>query len=93
MFFHRPALVAASNAAFQAATTTGLWKDTYAAANEIEYYAEGVQSWFDANHYVVQPDGTNGPISTRGELKVYDPSLAALISETMRDDAWRPSCP
>jgi len=81
------------NAAFQAATSTGLWQNTYAAVNEIEYYAEGVQSWFDANHYVAQPDGNNGPISTRGELKAYDPSLAALISETMRDDAWRPSCP
>jgi hypothetical protein len=81
------------NAAFQAATSTGLWRDTYAAANEIEYYAEGVQSWFDANRYVAQPDGTNGPISTRGELKAYDPSLAELIGETMRDDAWRPSCP
>jgi len=81
------------NAAFQAATSTGLWRDTYAAVNEIEYYAEGVQSWFDANHYVAQPDGNNGPISTRGELKAYDPSLATLISETMRDDAWRPSCP
>jgi hypothetical protein len=81
------------NAAFQAATSTGLWRDTYAAANEIEYYAEGVQSWFDANRYVAQPDGTNGPISTRGELKAYDHSLAELIGETMRDDAWRPSCP
>src|SRR6185295_2759890 len=30
------------NAAFQAATSTGLWRDTYAAVNEIEYYAEGV---------------------------------------------------
>jgi hypothetical protein len=81
------------NAAFQAATSAGLWKNTYAGVNEIEYYAEGVQSWFDANLNVAQPDGNNGPINTRGELKAYDPALAMLIAETMPDDAWRPTCP
>jgi hypothetical protein len=81
------------SAAFQAATSAGLWRNTYASANEIEYYAEGVQSWFDANPDVSQTDGTNGPINTRGELKAYDPALAALIAETMPDDAWRPKCP
>jgi hypothetical protein len=81
------------NDAFQTATNAGLWKDTYAAANEIEYYAEGVQSWFDANYYVAQPDGNNGPISTRDKLEVYDPPLAELIGETMPDDTWLPGCP
>jgi hypothetical protein len=82
------------NAAFQAAKTTGLWANTYGSQNEIEYYAEGVQSWFDANKYVAMPDGNNGPISTRGELQAYDPALASLIGETMRADAWRPKkCP
>ena len=81
------------NAAFRAAQTSGLWANTYAGQNEIEYYAEGVQSWFDANKYVPQPDGNNGPISTRGELQAYDPALASLIAETMRSDKWRPTCP
>ena len=80
-------------AAWDAATSAGLWRNTYAAVNEIEYYAEGVQSWFDANPDVAQTDGTNGPINTRGELKAYDPALAALIAETMPDDTWRPTCP
>jgi len=80
-------------AAWDAATSAGLWRNTYAYANDIEYYAEGVQSWFDANPDVAQPDGTNGPINTRGELKAYDPALAALIAETMPDDSWRPTCP
>ena len=80
-------------AAYDAATSAGLWRNTYAGANDIEYYAEGVQSWFDANPDVSQPDGTNGPINTRGELKAYDPALASLIAETMPDDTWRPTCP
>jgi hypothetical protein len=80
-------------AAYDAATSAGLWRNTYAAENEIEYYAEGVQSWFDANPEVAQPDGNNGPINTRGELKVYDPALASLIAETMPDDTWLPTCP
>ena len=80
-------------AAYDAATSAGLWRNTYAGQNEIEYYAEGVQSWFDANLEVAQPDGNNGPINTRGELTVYDPALASLIAETMPDDSWRPLCP
>lgn len=80
-------------AAFDAATSAGLWRNTYAGANDIEYYAEGVQSWFDANLEVAQPDGTNGPINTRGELQAYDPALAALIAETMPADKWQPLCP
>jgi len=81
-------------AAWDAATSAGLWRNTYAEVNEIEYYAEGVQSWFDANLDVMPPDGNNGPINTRGELKVYDPALALLIAETMPDDRWQPpACP
>jgi len=81
------------DAAFDAATSAGLWRNTYAYTNDIEYYAEGVQSWFNANKYVAQPDGTNGPISTRGQLQAYDPALAMLIAETMRSDGWTPKCP
>jgi hypothetical protein len=79
-------------AAYDAATSAGLWRNTYAGANVIEYYAEGVQSWFDANLDVAQADGNNGPINTRGELKVYDPALADLIAETMTDDKLPASC-
>ncbi len=60
-------------AAYDAATSAGLWRNTYAGQNEIEYYAEGVQSWFDANLEVAQPDGNNGPINTRGELRSMIP--------------------
>jgi len=79
--------------AYDAAINAGLWRNTYAEVNDIEYYAEGVQSWFDANLDVAQPDGNNGPINTRAELRAYDPALAALVQETMPDDSWRPQCP
>jgi hypothetical protein len=79
--------------AYDAAIAAGLWRNTYSSANPIEYYAEGVQSWFDANLEVSPPDGTNGEINTRVELRSYDPTLADLIAESMLDDAWRPSCP
>ncbi len=79
--------------AYDAAINAGLWRNTYAEVNDIEYYAEGVQSWFDANLDVAQPDGNNGPVNTRAELRAYDPTLATLIGETMPDDSWRPQCP
>jgi hypothetical protein len=82
-----------TRAAYTAATGAGLWRNTYAGENYIEYYAEGVQSWFDANPDVSPPDGVHNDINTRAELRSYDPTLAALIEESMPDDAWRPKCP
>lgn len=80
-------------AAYSDAMNAGKWQNTYAATNPIEYYAEGVQDWFDANPNVSPPDGTHNDVNTRAELRAYDPTLAALIAETMPDDGWRPSCP
>ena len=80
-------------AAYDDARAAGLWQDTYARVNAIEYFAEGAQAWFDANPDVSPPDGTHNDINTRAELRNYDPTLAALIGEVMPDDAWRPKCP
>jgi hypothetical protein len=80
-------------ASYDEAKAAGLWQNTYAAANNIEYYAEGVQDWFDANPDVSPPDGTHNEINTRPELRAYDPGLAGLVAETMPDDAWRVKCP
>ena len=35
--------------AYDEAIRQGLWKNTYAATNHKEYWAEGVQDWFDCN--------------------------------------------
>jgi hypothetical protein len=64
----------------------GLWKSTYAATNHKEYWAEGVQSWFDTNR---ENDAQHNHVSTREELEAYDPELAALIAETFRGTSWR----
>lgn len=36
-------------ATYDAAMTTGLWKGKYPSVNHHEYFAEGVQPWFDNN--------------------------------------------
>ncbi len=71
---------------YQAALAKGLWKGTYAATNRDEYWAEGVQSWFDTNR---PPDHDHNHVDTREELEKYDPDLAKLIAEVFRDQSWR----
>lgn len=71
---------------YEAALERGLWKDKYASRNHAEYWAEGVQSWFDTNR---PPDHDHNHVDTREELEEYDPDLAALIAETFRNSTWR----
>ncbi len=71
---------------FDAATAEGLWKGTYAMENRMEYWAEGAQSWFDSNRV---NDNEHGPIDTREKLKLYDPKLAALLTEIFGDGSWK----
>lgn len=66
--------------AYQDALDAGLWQHTYAADNADEYWAEGVQSWFDVND---PPGPIHNQINTRSELEAYDPTLAGLIREAL----------
>ena len=66
--------------------TKGLWRGTYAGSNAGEYWAEGVQSWFDTNR---QNDSQHNHVDTRDELKAYDPELAKLCNEVFGDGPWR----
>ena len=70
---------------YEKALAKELWrcpyKEMYAAVNYREYWAEGVQSWFDANN---QNNFKHNHVNTREELKAYDPDLAQLIDETFR---------
>ena len=50
---------------YQQAMKKGLWKNTYDAADYREYWAEGVQCWFDANNKANPPNGIHNQISTR----------------------------
>jgi hypothetical protein len=69
-------------AAFDAAMKAGLWKGKYASMNHHEYFAEGVQSWFDNNR---ENDHDHNHVNTRTELLDYDPGLAALCREVFGD--------
>jgi cyclophilin family peptidyl-prolyl cis-trans isomerase len=73
-------------AAYDAGRERGLWKNTYAATNKAEYWAEGVQCWFDDN---APADALHNHVRTRDQLKQYDPDLAKLCAEVFGDRAWR----
>ncbi len=64
--------------AYNHAMAAGLWDKKYASTNKNEYFAEGVQSWFNNNR---QPDHDHNHVDTRDELKEYDPGLADLCEE------------
>jgi hypothetical protein len=74
------------NTAYERAKGQGLWPETYAITNRQEYWAEGVQCWFENNR---QNDSCHGPINTRVELEPYDPPLAALCEEVFGAGSWR----
>lgn len=64
---------------FKVALANGRWKKTYAASNSAEYFAEGVQDWFNLNAEAIPTDGIHCEINTREELKNYDPALYAIL--------------
>lgn len=71
---------------YDGAMKKGLWKKTYAATNHAEYWAEGVQSYFDCN---APPNHDHNDVDTREKLAKYDAELFELIDETFRRPAWR----
>ncbi|MBK1832565.1 hypothetical protein [Roseibacillus ishigakijimensis] len=71
---------------YREAMARGLWKGLYAADNSREYFAEGVQSWFDTNR---ENDALHNHVNTREELVDYDPALAALVKEVFGENDWR----
>lgn len=77
------------DALYQAAMAAGLWQSTYAATNYREYWAEGVQCWFNANPRARPANGVHGPVATREDLQAYDPGLARFIANVLGDLAWR----
>jgi hypothetical protein len=67
---------------YERAMAAGLWKTKYASVNHAEYFAEGVQSWFNNNR---QPDHDHNHVDTRKELREYDPGLASLCEDVFGD--------
>jgi hypothetical protein len=68
--------------AYDQALAAGLWKGKYASVNHHEYFAEGVQSWFDDNRV---NDHDHNHVHLRSQLVEYDPGLAALCRDVFGD--------
>lgn len=66
--------------------------NTYAKTNFYEYWAEGIQNWFNVNAEVEKPDGKHNQLNTRNELKIYDPQLYKLIHHYFSEFEGSPSC-
>jgi len=61
-------------------------KRCYASSNRSEYWAEGLQCWYNTNRTM---DHDHNHITTRAQLKAYDKPLAALCGEVLGDGEWR----
>ena len=72
--------------AYEAAMEAGRFAGKYASTNHDEYWAEGVQSFFDTNR---ENDREHNHVNTRAELAEYDPELFALVREVFPDTEWR----
>lgn len=85
-----PAFEGKLRQAYDAAIKAGLWKDVYAGTSAGEYWAEGVQAWFDCNQ---SKNHVHNGIRTRAALKEYDPALAKLLVEVFGEGEWRYTSP
>ena len=73
---------------YRAAMEKGLYDGMYAEGNRDEYWAEGTNAWFNSE----TPMPLDAPVDvedTREALKMYDPGLAALLTEIHGDSDWR----
>jgi len=71
-----------------AVRSMGKYPNTYAASNAVEYFAEGVQDWYNTNLQSSRGesgDGVHNHINTRAELKAYDPMLYDLLATVLPD--------
>lgn len=75
-----------------AALAAGKYQDTYAATNFYEFWAEGVQNWFNVNAEVEHADGKHNWVNTRSDMKIYDPELYEIVSRYFPDFEGNPSC-
>lgn len=77
---------------YERAQARGLWRGTYADTHVAEYWAEGVQSWFDSSQ---GRSAVHNGIRTREQLAAHDPELAALIEGVFpaKEWRWRPPAP
>ena len=66
---------------FENAKAKGILANTYRETEVMEYFAEGVQDWFNVNAEMDHTDGKHNWCNTREELQDFDPELYNLIAE------------
>ncbi|HMO31496.1 MAG TPA: hypothetical protein PKE07_00725 [Lacibacter sp.] len=79
-------------AAFNNAMAKGLWNNTYAISDPREYWAEGIQCWFNCNLESIPSNGIHNEINTKTELQTYDPVLYNLIKRYFTDENRKNGC-
>jgi alpha-glucosidase len=75
--------------AYDKALADGLWNKTYSRTNRDEYWAEGVQMYFDCARSASPPNGVHNEVCNREQLKAYDPRLYALVDREFGANPWR----
>ena len=80
LVFVQPSFQDSLEGAFQQATAGGLWRDTYAASNSAEYWAEGVHSFlYDADCppdiKATSENGPTNPFSVDSTAKIQNSTV------------------
>jgi hypothetical protein len=82
--------------AYAVAIAEGKYVNTLAEINSEQYWAEGVQSFFDANlednAEDREPLSSHNHVNTRYELREYDRALYEIAISVFGDTEWRPGC-
>jgi hypothetical protein len=74
---------------YQSAKSSGLWANTYSMVNHGEYWAYGVQSYFD----LMDDEPETLAMNTRVKLLDYDPELYMLIQNNLLTTEVIALCP
>ena len=90
--FTTPSFDTDLQSAFTHAAANNLWTNTYARSDVREYWAEGVQCWFNCNIEAIPTNGVHNQINTRAELQTYDLQLYNLIKRFFADETRKHGC-
>jgi hypothetical protein len=66
---------------YRKARKQNLWTGTPAMKNRFNYFAEGVQSFFNSNQIIASGSKS---VNTREQLQAYDPDMALFISDIFK---------
>ena len=90
--FTTPGFDTELQAAFNNAIANNLWTNTYARSDMREYWAEGVQSYFNCNLEAIPSNGVHNQVNTRAELQTYDPVLFNIIKRFFSAENRKHGC-